>query len=50
MEEFQNIRDNVEKAILPRAEQEHLDDDFDSISHYSKISVNRQARPKETIN
>ena len=39
-EEFQNIRDNVHKAIQPR-DSAQIDEDWDDISHYSKISMKR---------
>ena len=47
VEEFQNIRDNVNKAIKPRednepAEKDMIDDEWENISHYSKRKVSRE--------
>ena len=39
-EEFENIRDNVAKAYKPKKSVQ-LEEDFDNVSHYSKISVKR---------
>lgn len=43
VEEFQNIRDNVNKAVMnvgAPAPKVH-EDDCDNISHYSKMSIRR---------
>ena len=39
-EEFENIRDNVAKAYKPKKPSQ-LEEDWDNVSHYSKISVKR---------
>lgn len=47
MEEFENIRDNVNKAVQPRGGSGEStparadEDDFDNVSHYSKLSLRR---------
>jgi hypothetical protein len=50
VEEFQNIRDNVNKAVMNKEVANSLvkgmtgtDDDCDNISHYSKISMRRKS-------
>ena len=50
VEEFQNIRDNVNKAVMNKEVVNYslgkgttgTDDDCDNISHYSKISMRRK--------
>ena len=55
MEEFENIKDNVNKALIPRDHQQSNapetppDCDYDNISHYSKISLRRQKTVVNTI-
>ena len=41
-EEFQNIRDNLKKAIKPtecNQTSQDIDEDWENVSHYSKIST-----------
>ena len=42
VEEFNNIRDNINLAIKPKEEENVvIDEDWDNISHYSKVSIRR---------
>ena len=47
MEEFQNIRDNVNMAIKPRenGSADVIDDNWENVSHYSKrrLSVEQKS-------
>ena len=51
VEEFMNIRDNVSKAIMPRDDeaQVQIDDDWDNISHLSKMSISRSRTLKPSF-
>ena len=47
VEEFQNIRDNVNMAIKPRENEsaDVIDDNWENVSHYSKrkLSIEQQS-------
>ena len=45
VEEFQNIRENLKKAIKPTSTCSHQGDsveDWENVSHYSKMSSSRE--------
>lgn len=42
IEEFNNIRDNVNKAIKPKDEDIEIDEEWDNISYMSKVSIRRK--------